>query len=295
MSDAKIQAQQAQKHEPSPILDENQNVVATPSFYRENLDEINDTARTLLEKYSGIAPERVIQHVKDVRDRAYAVFPYPCIGMFSFLDLDLPLSPCYNEIVDRVKKGDKFLDLGCCFGQEIRQLAHEGVPHSNIYGSDLSPDFINLGYELFLDRDKLRGVQFIPSDIFDDNAALFHQLGGQIDIVHASNFFHLFDRDTQVQVAKRVVTKLLRDRPGALIVGTQVGGKNPQHYTWEKQGKKLFIHDTATWKEMWEQVGRETGMRFKVEAFEREFLEQEGQQFQGMEDMFRLFFTVRRE
>lgn len=66
MSDAKIQAQQAQKHEPSPILDENQNVVATPSFYRENLDEINDTARTLLEKYSGIAPERVIQHVKDV-------------------------------------------------------------------------------------------------------------------------------------------------------------------------------------------------------------------------------------
>lgn len=49
-------------------------------------------------------------------------FPYPCIGMFTFLDLDLPLLPCYDEIVSRVKRGDTFLDLGCCFGQEIRQL-----------------------------------------------------------------------------------------------------------------------------------------------------------------------------
>lgn len=138
-------------------------------------------------------------------------------------------------------------------------------------------------------------MRFIASDILDDNAAIFHQLGNKIDIVHVSNFIHLFDRDTQVEVAKRLVTKLLRDRPGAMIVGTQVGCTRPQHYLWGKQRMRIFSHDLATWKEMWEQVGRETGMRFKVDAFAGKFGEQTAYWFRGFEGLFRIFFTVRRE
>jgi len=48
--------------------------------------------------------------------------PYPCIGAYRFLDLSIISSPQYDEILSRVKNGEKFLDLGCCFGQEIRQL-----------------------------------------------------------------------------------------------------------------------------------------------------------------------------
>lgn len=54
---------------------------------------------------------------------AYSVqFPYPCIGAYRFLDLSIISSPQYDEILSRVKSGEKFLDLGCCFGQEVRQL-----------------------------------------------------------------------------------------------------------------------------------------------------------------------------
>jgi len=42
--------------------------------------------------------------------------------MYHFLDLSIMTTPHYKQIIDRVKGGEKFLDLGCCFGQEVRQL-----------------------------------------------------------------------------------------------------------------------------------------------------------------------------
>jgi cyclopropane fatty-acyl-phospholipid synthase-like methyltransferase len=42
--------------------------------------------------------------------------------MYRFLDLSIMQTEVYQEVVERLKGGDKLLDLGCCFGQEIRQL-----------------------------------------------------------------------------------------------------------------------------------------------------------------------------
>lgn len=42
--------------------------------------------------------------------------------MYRFLDLSMSQRKEYPEIVRRLKGGEKILDLGCCFGQEIRQL-----------------------------------------------------------------------------------------------------------------------------------------------------------------------------
>lgn len=56
------------------------------------------------------------------RKKAFAIFAYPCIGMYRFLDLSISQRSEYPEIVRRLKGGEKILDLGCCFGQEIRQL-----------------------------------------------------------------------------------------------------------------------------------------------------------------------------
>jgi hypothetical protein len=49
-------------------------------------------------------------------------FPYPCIGCYRFLDILIVKSQAYEEIVARLKKGERFLDIGCCIGQELRQL-----------------------------------------------------------------------------------------------------------------------------------------------------------------------------
>lgn len=49
-------------------------------------------------------------------------FPYPCIGAFRFLDMSIPKQPIYPEILERLKAGQKLLDVGCALGQELRRL-----------------------------------------------------------------------------------------------------------------------------------------------------------------------------
>jgi hypothetical protein len=42
--------------------------------------------------------------------------------MYRFLNFGLPATSAYGEVLERVKRGESLLDLGCCFGQELRRL-----------------------------------------------------------------------------------------------------------------------------------------------------------------------------
>jgi len=190
-------------------------------------------------------------------------FPYPCIGMFRFLNMNSPSSPYYPEIIQRLKNGEKLLDLGCCFGQELRQMVFDGAPAENLYGSDLRMDFMELGYDLFLDKDKLTS-QFIAADVFDPESDL-KQLEGKIDIIQSSSFFHLFTWDQQVELGK-IVVKLLKPQPGSMIFGRQVGNKTPAEYPRRQGEGTRYRHDAASWNKLWMQIGEETGTKWHVEA-----------------------------
>ncbi len=126
------------------------------------------------------------------RDKAWAIHSYPCIGQWRFLDLSIGLHKLYPEVLDRMRTGQQtYLDLGCAFGQDIRRLVADGVDTSKCYASDLQLDFIELGYELFRDKETLK-TKFIAANVFDTDSSL-KDLEGTIDIVGASSFFHLFN------------------------------------------------------------------------------------------------------
>jgi len=186
--------------------------------------------------------------------------------MFQFLDLSLITFDIYNEVLRRVKAGDKFLDLGCCLGQEIRQLVHDGAPATNTYGSDLWPGLMEVGYELFRDRERLQ-TTFIAADVFDDASPLVGALAGGVDIVHAGAFFHLFGLEEQETAAMRVV-QLLAPRPGSLVIGRQSGGEEAGEFSSSSRagGRKHFRHNPRSWKELWDRVGERTGTQWAVEA-----------------------------
>lgn len=220
-------------------------------------------------------------------------FPYPCIGQFRFLDLSISSAPQYPEILQRVKDGQKLLDVGCCFGQDVRKLVFDGAPAENIYASDLQHEFWDLGYELFLDKDRLR-TQFIEADVFDEESGL-SKLDGQIDIVHAASFFHLFSWPQQKEVAIRIVS-LLKPQAGSLVLGRQVGNVAPGEFP-HREGT-MYRHNEESFQQLWNQVGSATDSKWKAEV---EMTEPDAKGFAAsgpgwnLEGTRRLRFTVTRQ
>ncbi|KAK5746880.1 hypothetical protein LTR17_000511 [Elasticomyces elasticus] len=225
--------------------------------------DISDSTKEVLVKYSKIPEDQLQDHVESIRKKAWVIHPYPCIGMGRFLNLHIGRHQLYqSEILPRMLSGDQtYLDLGCAFAQDIRRLVADGVESSKCYGADLRLDFLELGYELFNDRDSLKS-RFIAADIFDEDSPL-KELYGQIDIIDASSFFHLFTLAEQKQVARSVI-KLMRARKDSLVVGRQVGNVNPQEYPRRNGLGTRFRHDIGSWRKMWVEVGEETGVRFDV-------------------------------
>lgn len=86
-----------------------------------------------------------------------------------------------------------------------------------------------------------------------------------MDIVNASSFFHLFTWDQQVAAVKQVIA-LLRPRPGSLVIGRQLAGRDPIDPDDRENAPKRYRHDVQTWKRLWRQVEGETGTRWEVQA-----------------------------
>ncbi|KAF2877220.1 hypothetical protein BDV95DRAFT_141169 [Massariosphaeria phaeospora] len=258
---------------------------------RPNEDRISPAARRLLEGYSGIAADKIVQHVVEIRDAAWQIFPYPCIGQFRFLDLSLNQMKEYAEVLKRLNEGQKLLDMACCFGQEIRQLVADGAPSDNLYGCDLRKEYIELGYKLFGDGDKL-GTKFLTADIFDSTSALT-ALRGQLDMVYAGSFFHLFGYEDQVTVSKAVAS-LLRPRPGSMILGRQIGSVNAaEHGHKTNPTGTMFRHNVESVQDMWTQIGNDLGVSFAVTANLQDL---EGDHFRfHTNDTKRIWFTIRRQ
>lgn len=176
---------------------------------------------------------------------------------------------------------------------QINQV-FDGVPSENLYASDLRQDFYDIGYDLFNDHDQLK-AQFIVADIFDDSSDLVENLTHKIDIVNAASFFHLFNWNQQLLVAKRLVG-LLQDKPGSLLIGRQIGLVNPPPPEDKEAAGKHYRHDPATWKKFWEQVGAETGTKWEVETRMEKWAGTDKTMkdyHEGM-DTFKLRFSVRR-
>ncbi|RDW56962.1 hypothetical protein BP5796_13029 [Coleophoma crateriformis] len=265
------------------------------AWYRKDLPSDISEMRKVLEEYSGIPPDSVDKHVKEVRDKAWEVYPYGSVGMFGFLSLNMPNFKVFPEILERVKSGEKLLDIGCCFAQELRLLAYHGAPSENLLGADLHGGFMDVGYDLFLDRNKLKS-RFIVADLFDETSSLY-EWNGAMDIIHASSFFHLFSWEQQVAACKRCV-QLLRPRSGSLIVGRQAGNINAGEYARDGGRGSRYRHDATSWARLWEQVGDETNSKWKVDAsLEMEgYFEAEGRFADWQKDTSRrLVFCVRRE
>ena len=202
------------------------------------------------------------------RERAWQIFPFPCIGSMRFLDLSLSTMPSYNKILSGLTNEDDpktLLDVGCCFGQDLRKLILDGAPMSQIRGLDLRLEFIDLGHDLFKDQAAFDG-RVILGDIFDDTPdSDVTTLHGKADFIHIAAFLHLFGWEGQIKAAVRL-TAFLKDKPGTMILGRQLGSPEPGEYQHPAGANGVVCsHDEKTFRELWDEVEKRTGTRWRLE------------------------------
>ncbi|KAH6658077.1 hypothetical protein BKA67DRAFT_513754 [Truncatella angustata] len=228
--------------------------------------------RQLLENYSGVPPAEVDAHILAIRERLWQIKPYGCIGKFRFLQLDFTSDPRYQQALALLKRRfsrDTLLDLGCCVGQVLRQLVDDGACSSRLFGADLEPRFVEIGYELFRDRKKLKSM-FVAGDVLagseDDSPTRdpLKLLDGKMTVVHATSFFHLFGWNDQIRAARRIIRLLKPKDANVFIFGRQVGCVDPGNQPGPK-GYQRFLHNAESWQSMWDQVGEQTGTRWRAE------------------------------
>ncbi|KAI9729468.1 MAG: hypothetical protein M1834_006849 [Cirrosporium novae-zelandiae] len=242
---------------------ENQARQSTAQFYNKDIIDDITPARRILEQYSGIPPEQVVPHIHAIRAKAWQIFPYPCIGRFRFLDLSISRAPLYPTIIRRLQSGDTFLDMGCCFGQDIRSLVMDGAQPDSLSGTDLIHEYLDLGYELFQDRDTLK-AHFFAADALDEESVPLKELEGKIDIIHAASFLHLFGWDDQVALGIRMV-RILKPKAGSLVLGRHMANTNEQELALKDSPKGIvFMHNNKSFQRMWTEIARKTGAKLQV-------------------------------
>lgn len=188
------------------------------------------------------------------------------------MELSISRHPAYPQVLERLKAEPDctLLDLGCCFAQDLRRLAADGVSASQLYGADLRLDYLNLGYELFRDEGRIPRDRFHEGDIFGAPGSREEgdlvKLNGKVNMIYAASFLHLFDWENQVAAAVRMVGFLKAGEKEALIFGRQVGSLDPGNLLGRSGHGLRFTHDARTFQELWRVVGEKTGTQWEVEA-----------------------------
>jgi len=218
---------------------------------------------------TGIHDEQELKdHICAVQAEAYAVWPYPCIRNFNFTKLKISRLPGYPQMTELVKtRSDAiFLDIGCCFGNDARKAVLDGYPMQNVICSDLRAPYWDCGFALFRDKDKFH-VPFVAGDAFDpaflsptpvektrprpslSEVKTLTELQGEVSVIHASSFFHLFDEEHQSRLAHLTGSLLLKE-PGSMIFGSHAGLATPGI----RNDRGAYGHSPQSWTELWEEV-----------------------------------------
>jgi hypothetical protein len=126
--------------------------------------------------------------------------------------------------------------------------------------SELHGGFVELGYDLFWDHDKLKS-KFVVGDFFNLTGQDFY--GSRFDIIYQSAFLHLFNLQEQTDLIIKIVTELLKG-PGSMFVGRQIGAIDASEY----QSKALrsgacYWRNEETWQRIVNNVASKIGKKFE--------------------------------
>lgn len=240
------------------------------------------------------------KHILDLQSEAVKIHPYPCLLAFDFVKLKIVTLPSYDAFQGawKARQDPLFLDVGACFGTDLRKVAADGFPAHSLIAIDLRREFWDLGHKLFRSTEETFPAAFLHGDIFDDAVmregeiqyriephddatgmnrpsiskplSSLVALEGRIDFIYTSNLFHLLTEAQQLSIARKLAS-LLSPARGSMIFGAHMGRPQKGLRTEAPPprpgylGSDMFCHSAASWVELWDGEVFEKGA-VKVEA-----------------------------
>jgi SAM-dependent methyltransferase len=146
-------------------------------------------------------------------------------------------------------------------GTDIRQLILDEYPETSIVGVDLYRQFIDIGYDLFQDKNTLN-VKFLTGNIFDDHflspssdivaSATLDQYKHQVTYLNAGSVLHLFNGE---QIRSFIQRAALLMKPGGWFVGAHLGGNRTAKYLRVSEGDIKHFESADDLKSVLEEAG----------------------------------------
>ncbi|KZP22750.1 hypothetical protein FIBSPDRAFT_738470 [Athelia psychrophila] len=255
----------------------------TPELDHEFYYALAPHEMEFLRQQTGISDDAKLKaHLVALQEKAYKasadsaicapqIHPYACIRRFAFTTLKIAGQPVYPDVLKlgKERKNAVLLDIGCCFGNDLRKVVADGFPITGVIGADLHKDFWDLGHELYMDLDSFL-VPFIEGNVFDvslidptpptysrastpppalSSLTSLNPLRGHVSAIHASSLFHLFDEAHQLKLAQALAA-LLSTETGSVIFGSH-NGLHEDGFKSGSRRERMFCHSPQSWEALW--------------------------------------------
>jgi len=310
------------------------NLFGVPSRLDASKFSLAPDALTIFSRMTGIRDEEQLKaHLIEQTRKAYEeVYKYPCLLNFGHLDFRMTTHPLYGAVVkqgiDTSRPGRFLLDIGTAVGTDARRVVLDGWPSERVYAVDINKKLIDIGRSMFCDSPFSNGIIFVVGDIFADKfvdpslqpswqkfhsnsfsslrpPSTLHCFAGRFTAIYAGSWFHLFDRETQSDLAKRLLSlaalPTVKGKPTFIFgrhVGREPAGDDPVEDIdkWRdvRSGKAIFRHSADTWKLMWSELSaaiKDAGIKVMVNVESRGF-ETAVEQARGYKEDRMLYWSV---
>ncbi|KLO20709.1 hypothetical protein SCHPADRAFT_897966 [Schizopora paradoxa] len=261
-----------------------------PSLYDPSPEQV-----AFFKQQTGIeSDEELKAHILSVQKEAWEIVHYICIRTFGFTKLMISRNPHYPELLKlgRERPGAIYLEFACCFGNDARKAISDGFPMENVICSDIEEPFWNLGHKLFKTTQETFPLAFCPCDVFNTShitprepfysppetprpllscLTSLNPLQGHVSVIHTAAFFHLFNKEEQIQAARKLAS-LLSPEPGSMIFGAHSSqpADGQREYT-NARGKRIYAFSPEQWEELWNgEIFKKGSVEVKSEIVERD-------------------------
>jgi len=187
-----------------------------------------------------------------IRGKALQICNYKCIREYRFLETRIKSNPIYPIIIEKSSQ-KSYIDLGCCFGCDLRRLLIDGALIENIVGVEQYEEFIEYGCELFNDKEKIRS-RMIIGDFLQDNVILKLQekIIIPVDVIHAGSIFHLLQED---DIKKLIQTTFTLLKVNGYLFGQTVADIHPHLAPTGNQNAIRFLHSPSSLSDLLSSIG----------------------------------------